>query len=167
MIKLLADGGLIVILLISAGAGLHWIIKRRPKLSVLAPYVIMAGLTSLLVGKLISFWQPESLRPFIKAGVEAGAAYMDNPGFPSDHALLATAVVLAVFMVTPYKKLSLGLMALVAVMSAARVVALVHTPLDIVGGILAGLAGVFWYWKYKSLPELKNITSNRKQHTVQ
>lgn len=167
MIKLLADGGLIAILLISAAAGLHWIVKRQPKLSVLAPYVIMAGLTSLLVGKLISFWQPETLRPFMKAGVEAGAAYMDNPGFPSDHALLATAVVLAVFMMTPYKKLSLGLIVLVAVMSIARVVALVHTPLDIAGGILAGLAGVGWYWKYKNLPGIKAQTNNRKQHTVQ
>lgn len=149
MIQLLADGGLVAVVLIAAIAGVYWVVKTKPNLSNLAPYVIMAGLTSLLFGKLISFWQPEALRPFMKIGAEAGAAYMDNPGFPSDHALLATVVVLAIFMLTPYKKLSLGLMILTVVMSIARVVALVHTPLDVAGGMVAGLVGVVWYIRYK------------------
>jgi membrane-associated phospholipid phosphatase len=79
--------------------------------------------------------------------VAPGAAYIDNPGFPSDHALLATATIVAVYAFTKNRTVTLFLMVLLLIMSIARVVALVHTPLDIVGGILAGLAGSLWYKK--------------------
>lgn len=151
MIKFFADGALLVILAVSAAAAVFWVLQEKPKLSKLVPYVLMAGLTSLLAGKLLSFWQPSSARPFELLGREAGAAFMNNPGFPSDHALLATVVVATLFMLTPYKKLSIGLALLVVAMSIARVLALVHTPLDVVGGVVAGLAGVVWYVRYKRL----------------
>lgn len=149
MIQLFGDGGLIAVLVISAAAGGLWFLKARPNLAVLAPYIIMAGLTSLLVGKLMSLLPVQSARPFVEQGVQAGTAFINNPGFPSDHALLATVVVLAVYVLTPYKKLSYGLMGLTLCMCAARVIGLVHTPLDIVGGIAAGLAGGVWYLKHK------------------
>lgn len=149
LVRLFADGGLVAILLVSAGVGVYWILKKKPKLSVLAPYVIMAGLTSLLFGKLISLLPIHDVRPFIVKGVEAGAAYINNPGFPSDHALLATVVVMAVLVLTPYRKTAYALIALMLLMSTARVLALVHTPLDVAGGIVAGLAGVVWYVKHK------------------
>lgn len=41
-------------------------------------------------------------------------------------------------------------MVLACVMGVARVAALVHTPLDIVGGIVAGLAGAIWYIQMKN-----------------
>lgn len=148
-VDLFADKGLIVILLIAVLAGIYWVVKTRPNLQQLAPYVVMAGLTSLVFGKIISLLPIQTARPFVEKGVEAGAAFIDNPGFPSDHALLATVVVLAVYFLTPFRKLSYGLMALVVLMCAARVMALVHTPLDIVGGILAGVSGTVWYLKHK------------------
>lgn len=148
-VKIFADWGLIAILLISVAAGVYWVFTKRPKLMLVAPYAVMAGLTSLFVGKLISLLPVHEVRPFVQRGVEAGAAFIDNPGFPSDHALLATVVVLAVYMLTPYQKLSIALMVLVALMCEARVLALVHTPLDIAGGIGAGLVGIVWYLKQK------------------
>lgn len=148
-IRLFADGGLIAIVLVSAIAGFYWLVKTKPKLSVLLPYIGMAGLTSLLVGKLMSLLPVHEARPFLEHGVQAGAAFINNPGFPSDHALLATVVVTAVYVLTPYRKLSYGLMVLTVLMCIARVLALVHTPLDIVGGIVAGLSGSVWYLKHK------------------
>lgn len=148
-VDLFADKGLIVILLIAVLAGIYWVAKTRPNLQQLAPYVVMAGLTSLVFGKIISLLPIQTARPFVEKGVEAGAAFIDNPGFPSDHALLATVVVLAVYFLTPFRKLSYGLMALVVLMCVARVMALVHTPLDIAGGILAGVSGTVWYLKHK------------------
>lgn len=108
----------------------------------------MAGLTSLLVGKVLSLlYQPAIARPFLELGVEPGAAYIDNPGFPSDHALLATVVVAAVYALTRNRKFAAVLGVLVLIMCIGRVLALVHTPLDVAGGVLAGLAGVLWYKK--------------------
>lgn len=145
LLRLIADGTLVLILLVS-GPVILWSIRNR--LSSALPVLIMAGLTSLVVGKLMSLlYQPAVARPFIALGVQPGAAYIDNPGFPSDHALLATATVLALYMVTRNKKLAGAMTLLVVVMCIGRVVALVHTPLDVVGGVIAGLAGYFWYKK--------------------
>lgn len=149
MLRFLADGSLLLILGISAAAGLVWLIREKPKWQTCLPYVLMAGLTSLTIGKLMSFWQPTTVRPFVEKGVEAGAAYIDNPGFPSDHMLLAVIVVVTVYFLTTYRKVGYLLAVMVLVMAAARVGALVHTPLDMLGGLMAGLAGSWWYIKRK------------------
>ncbi len=149
MLGFLADGTLFLVLAVSGLAGLVWLIRERPHWQTWLPYVLMAGLTSLTVGKLMSFWQPSSVRPFVEQGVEAGAAYINNPGFPSDHMLLAVIVVATVYFLTSYKKLTYLLALVVLVMAVARVAALVHTPLDMLGGLVAGLAGSWWYVKRK------------------
>lgn len=145
LLKLIADGTLMVILLISAPIVL---IAIRKKFWVYAPVLVMAGLSSLLAGKIMSLlYQPAVARPFLELGVQPGAAYIDNPGFPSDHALLATVAVVAVYMVTRNRKLTILLGTLVLIMCIGRVTALVHTPLDVIGGVVAGLAGILWYRK--------------------
>lgn len=149
IIKLAADG-LLVVIAVCGVAALLWGISRRNILQEY-PYAIMAGLTALFVGKLLSLlYQPAIARPFLEKGVSPGALYMNNPGFPSDHALLAGVIILAVYALTPYKKLSYILGALAIIMGIARVLALVHTPLDITGGFVAALAGGLWYMARKS-----------------
>ena len=144
MLRFLADFTLIIIVAVSGATLLYDGIKhgawRR------YPYLIMAGMTSLLVAKLMSLaYQQSDERPFVLQGVAPGAAFIDNPGFPSDHALLGVVVVLGVYMLTGRRTLSLGLAGVVAVMMVARVLALVHTPIDIIGGLIAGLVGGLWY----------------------
>lgn len=144
-IKFAADGLLAVIVLVGGVA----LLKAIPKNKILTyyPFAIMAGLTALLIGKLMSLlYQPAVARPFLELGVAPGALYIDNPGFPSDHALLGGVVALAVYALTPYRKLSILLGITVLVMGTARVLALVHTPLDVVGGIIAALLGGLWYF---------------------
>jgi membrane-associated phospholipid phosphatase len=147
LIRFAADGMLLTIFFIAAIAGVYWLRHQTKKDIVrLAPIVIMAGMTSLLLGKLLSLvYQPDTARPFVEKGLEAGAAYINNPGFPSDHALLAVVLVSALWFVAQYKKLAVVLAVLVVVMCIARVLALVHTPLDVAGGIVLGLAGTVWY----------------------
>lgn len=144
LIKFLADYLLIIVLLVGAGALLVGT-SLRTKVQAY-PYVIMAGLTSLLVGKLMSLlYQPEAARPFVEQGVTAGAAYIDNPGFPSDHVLLATVVALAVIILVKKRWLSVLMVVAVLAIGLGRILALVHTPLDVIGGLVAGLSGGIWY----------------------
>lgn len=144
VIKFLADYLLIILLLVGAVALLVGT-SMRTKILVY-PYVVMAGLTSLLVGKLMSLiYQPEAARPFVEKGLAAGAAYIDNPGFPSDHVLLATVVALAVVVLVNKRWLSVLLVAMVVAIGIGRILALVHTPLDVIGGLIAGLSGGIWY----------------------
>lgn len=144
-LRLIADGTLILIVAVSTPIILLWL---RRDTWVKLPVLIMAGLTSLLVAKIMSLmYQPAIARPFQELGVQPGAAYIDNPGFPSDHALFATVVVIAVYIATRNKRLLFVLAAFVVVMSLGRVLALVHTPLDVIVGILAGISGSIWYRK--------------------
>lgn len=146
MIRFLADYTLIIILVISGGTVL-WHSVRYKKWRY-TPFMIMAGLSSLLVAKIASIaYQPTAVRPFIERGVAPGASYIDNPGFPSDHALLGGAALLAMYVVTRNQRLALVVLLLFIAMIAGRVIAMVHTPLDIAGGVLAALVGGIWYLK--------------------
>jgi len=143
-IRLIADGLIIPIVL--AGAWALWAYVPKTEKYTKYSYALMAGLTSLLVAKLLSIlYQPNTERPFELLGQKAGALYLDNPGFPSDHALFVTVIVLAVWALTRKKKLSLLLAALALLVCVGRVLALVHTPIDVAAGVAAGLIGSLWY----------------------
>jgi undecaprenyl-diphosphatase len=106
---------------------------------------ILVGLVALLFAKTISLLY-QGQRPFEALGVQPGAAFLPNPGFPSDHALLVFAVTFIVWASTKNKPLSAVLLALSILVAVGRILALVHTPADIAGGILcAFLAAVCMY----------------------
>lgn len=108
--------------------------------------VIMAGLSSYVLAKFIAFaWQPSARRPFEDMGVEAGASSLNNPGFPSDHALFATFLVYAVWYLTKSTRLTVVMVVLAILTMLGRVLALVHTPLDVIGGFVIASVGAIWY----------------------
>jgi len=108
--------------------------------------IILAGLTAFLFAKLIgTVYQPELMRPFETLGVDPGASFLDNPGFPSDHMLFVTAIVCAVWAETRMKKTTLVLAAMALLVGVGRILALVHTPADVIGGVLIAMLGALWY----------------------
>lgn len=144
VVKLIADGLVIPIALLGAYA-LIFKIPGDKRFDAYAR-ILMAGLTAFLVAKLLgAVYQPAGERPFELMGVSAGASYLNNPGFPSDHMLFTTAITLAVWFETRQKKLTILLAVLTALVGLGRVLALVHTPLDIFGGLLVALIGAIWY----------------------
>ncbi len=150
LIRIAADGMMIPIILIGAYA----LVFKIPKGQRLKSYslILMAGMTAYLFAKLIgSIYQPAGVRPFELVGTAAGASFINNPGFPSDHILFATAITCAVWFMTKQKILTWILIALIIVVGIGRVMALVHTPIDIIGGILIALLGSLWYLNDKKL----------------
>ena len=145
LIRFLADG-LVIIVALLAAYGFLWKVPQK-KWFFWGWRVVAAGLTSYVTAKIIAhFYQPETMRPFEKLGVEAGAAFLPNPGFPSDHALFAMFLTLAVWYATRSKGLAIIMLVLTVIMGVARVLALVHTPLDVVGGFLIACVGIIWYY---------------------
>lgn len=143
-IDFLADGMLAPIILLGA-VSLIVMVPNSKKIAVYS-HIAMAGLTALLVAKFMAVvYQPSTARPFELLGINPGASYIDNPGFPSDHALLAMAVLFAVWYGVRNKWLTLFLAICVALVCIGRVLALVHTPLDIAGGLFAASVGALWY----------------------
>lgn len=144
IIRIIADGTIVPVVLI----GIYALIFKIPKGQRLQAYsrVLMAGLTAYLFAKLIgSVFQPSSVRPFELLGTAAGAFFLNNPGFPSDHTLLVTAITCAVWFETRQKVLTAILVVLVATICVGRVLALVHTPADVIGGVVIALIGALWY----------------------
>ncbi len=144
LIKLIADGTVLIVVAI----GVYALIAKIPNDRRYMAYarILMAGLTAFLIAKLMAtLIQPASERPFEVLGVSPGAAYLDNPGFPSDHALFVTAITLAVWFETKARSITAILVVLVILVGVGRILALVHTPLDVFGGVLAALLGAGWY----------------------
>ncbi len=76
-------------------------------------------------------------RPFVVGHFTPLIPHAADNGFPSDHTLLASAVAATVFYFN--KRLGLLLFVLALFVGAARVLAGVHHPMDIVGSFLAVL----------------------------
>lgn len=144
LIRLIADWSMLPIIVIAAYA-LIFKVTRSNRYEVYAR-IVMAGLTAYLVAKLLgAVFQPSLLRPFELLGTEPGASFLNNPGFPSDHALFATFLVIAVWYATRSKALVLALGTFTLLMGIGRVLALVHTPLDVIGGYIIACSGLLWY----------------------
>ena len=144
LVKIIADGLVVPIVLIGAWA----LLFKVPTQNRFKAYsrTLMAGLTAYVFAKLIgSIYQPELQRPFELLGVEAGASFLNNPGFPSDHVLFCMALTLAVWFETRHKKVSILLAVLTLLVAVGRVGALVHSPLDIIGGVIIASLGAVWY----------------------
>lgn len=159
-IQLIADGAVFPVMLIGAYA----LIAKVPSEHRYAAYcrILMAGLTTYLFAKLLgTIYQPAMERPFELMGVAPGAAYLDNPGFPSDHTLFVVAILLAVWFETKHKWLTAIVAFFALLVCVGRVAALVHTPLDIAGGILVAVVGAAWYL---TAPAALKATRRRPGH---
>ncbi len=155
IVRLLADGLIVPIVLI-AGYSLLFLIPKGERLDAYRR-IFMAGLTAYLIAKLFgAVYQPSMERPFELLGAAPGASYLPNPGFPSDHALFTMFLTLAVWFETRHKKIAILLLILTLCMCLGRVMALVHTPLDIVGGLVAALTGAVWYFGGSSSQEVRS-----------
>lgn len=163
LVRIIADGVVVPIVLLAAFALLMYVPKGKRRIEVYSR-ILVAGLTAYLLAKLLgSVYQPAEMRPFELLGVAAGASYLNNPGFPSDHALFTTFLTLAVWFETGKKKLSLVLAGLTLLVCVGRVLALVHTPLDVIGGIMVACVGSLWFLEdYKKTIPISIRRKNKK-----
>jgi membrane-associated phospholipid phosphatase len=147
LIRALADFSMIPLLLV-AGYGLLF---KASKVGRYDRYVkvVMAGLTSYWLAKVIgNVWQPTDKRPFEHMGVDPGASYLGNAGFPSDHVLFAAFLTLAMWYAVRRPMWTLTMALLTLTIAVGRVLALVHSPVDVVGGLAIALLGAVWYVDY-------------------
>lgn len=165
LIRFIADYAVIAVVLIGAWA----ILFKVPKGQRFKAYsrILMAGLTAYMLAKFVAaIYQPSDLRPFELLGVNPGASYLDNPGFPSDHALFVTAILCAVWFETRMKKVTIILAVLVLLVCVGRVVALVHTPFDVIAGVGIALIGALWYSNQpRTINDKREKHGNGKSHS--
>jgi len=161
IIQLLADG-LIVPLVLLAGYALLFRVPSKHRFEIYSR-IIVAGLTSYLIAKLLgSVYQPSAARPFELLGALPGASYLDNPGFPSDHALFTAFLTLAVWFQTKQRAIATVLAVLTLLIGAGRILALVHAPIDVIGGIVIAGIGALWYIQPRNSHLKQSMAKNAK-----
>lgn len=136
IIRIMADGLVVPVVLVAA-----WVLLRTPRKQWwehLSRAIVM-GLVALWSAKIMGLFYREGERPFMILGVHAKAAYLNNPGFPSDHVLFVFSITFVVWAITKNKAWSLTLFILSVLVAIGRVLALVHTPVDVAGGFVAAL----------------------------
>lgn len=161
IVRIIADGAVIPVVLIGA----YMLVFKIPRGKRFEAYcrILMAGLTAYLIAKFAAaLYQPSIERPFELLGVEAGALFLNNPGFPSDHALFVTAITCAVWFETRNKIVTTVLTGLVILICVGRVLALVHTPADVIFGVIIGLVGALWYLEGRTSARIKRPLRSRQ-----
>lgn len=101
---------------------------------------LVGGTIALVLLKIVSglYFDP---RPFTH-GVPSLISHVADNGFPSDHATLGLFAATLVVLVRP--RLGAGLVAIALLVGVSRVLAGVHSPIDIVGGVVIGMVSAYF-----------------------
>jgi len=120
------------------GLVVAWLrVGRSYKLQFIAA-VIVAGIAALVLSRIAGklYYDP---RPFVSHHTKPLIAHAADNGFPSDHALLTMTLTAVTYFYS--KKVAAGMLVLTTIVGAARVLADVHSPIDIGGAWLIGIIG--------------------------
>lgn len=93
----------------------------------------LSGILSIIISRISSLFIYNP-RPFVINHLTPLIPHVPDNGFPSDHTLLSMWVAVVVFSFN--KKLGILLMLISITVGVARVLALVHHPIDIIGSIV-------------------------------
>jgi undecaprenyl-diphosphatase len=121
--------------------------------------IITAGVIAVILDKLSSklYYDP---RPFVTHHLKPLVTHAADNGFPSEHTLFTiTLSTVLIFYRPKLAKLSFALALLVGI---GRIAAHVHSPIDIIGGIIMGLAA--GYGGYYLAPRLIKLRSKKAQN---
>ena len=124
--------------------------------------IIVSGIIAFILSRIAGKIYYDK-RPFVREHIKPLFYHKPDNGFPSDHALLTgTLTAIAYFY---NKKWATVMLIPTILIGIARVLARVHSPLDIAGGWVFGIIGSFagyylveWYFKRrsdKSIPSVK------------
>ncbi len=139
--------------------GWVWLKTARSKKIEMAAAVITAGILALIISRIAGklYYDP---RPFVSHDVKPLIAHAPDNGFPSDHALLSMTLTAVIYYYSRYW--AGAALVLTLVVGASRVLAHIHSPIDIAGSIIIALVSAyagFWlvskYFPDKTQPETR------------
>jgi len=114
--------------------------SKKKKIFILSLFTLP---TAFIIAKILSslYYSP---RPFVVNHFTPLIDHAANNGFPSDHALLSFTLASIVFVFNRKWGVALFLMGLA--ISASRMYAGIHSPVDIIGSLLIGTIVSFIYY---------------------
>lgn len=143
-----------LILAVAAGVTVAWFLAPKVNQLRFALSVVAAGVIALVLSRIASrlYYDP---RPFVTENVKPLFDHAADNGFPSDHSLLAMALTASTYFFN--KRLAGIMLVLTVLIGVARVLAKVHSPIDIGGAWIIGVIGaaasfylVKYFWTHRS-----------------
>jgi undecaprenyl-diphosphatase len=109
---------------------------KKQMLLATAMAIVLAVILDKIAGKL--YYDP---RPFVSHHLKPLVAHAADNGFPSEHSLFGAVLAVLVYIYRP----RVGAVALAAVLAVgiARVAAHIHSPIDIIAGLIIGATAGF------------------------
>ena len=125
-------------LFVVLGIGIAWLKTNKDTKVQFIVATIIAGVIAFILSRIASklYYDP---RPFVTQHVKPLISHAADNGFPSDHALLTGMLTAITYFYN--KKVALGMLVLTVIIGVARILAKVHSPLDISAGWLFGVIG--------------------------
>ena len=125
-------------LFVIVGIGIAWLRTTKNLKVQFLVATIIAGAIAFVLSRIASklYYDP---RPFVTEHVKPLISHAGDNGFPSDHALLTGTLTAITYFFN--KKNALGMLVLTVIIGIARILAKVHSPLDIGTGWLFGVIG--------------------------
>lgn len=155
-------GAKYLIFIIGLAAIVLALLKYREKRWRFIGAIVAAGIISVVLAKLAGklYYHP---RPFVVENIKPLIAHANDNGFPSDHTTGSAVIATIVYLYN--KKVGLIFFVLAVVVGLGRIGAHLHSPIDIIGGLLVGIfagwAGVALIGKF-----LPAKSSERQRQTV-
>lgn len=112
---------------------------RKQRIKLLTT-IIAAGIIAYILSKILGklYYDP---RPFVSQNITPLIPHSADNGFPSEHTWFTATIAACLYMFSKqYGKLAF---VVVIIVGSARVLAHVHSPIDIVGGIAVGIAAAY------------------------
>lgn len=127
----------LVFIIALAGLG-YWARLNKNKKIQLALRVVAGVIAALILAKIAGklYYHP---RPFVVNHLKPLVSHSNDNGFPSEHTTVA--MVLSTVLYFYRRRLGAALFVLTLLVGLGRIWAHVHSPLDILGGLIIGLAG--------------------------
>ncbi len=127
-----------VFLLVILGLAIAWLPTDKETKKRFVVATILAGGIAFVISRIAShlYYDP---RPFVTEHVKPLIPHAADNGFPSDHALLTMTLTSITYFFN--KKIAGVMLIFTIAIGLARILAKVHSPLDIGGGWVFGIIG--------------------------
>jgi undecaprenyl-diphosphatase len=143
MNALAAFAGKYLIFILALAAIIIALLSERTVRNSIIRLALLAFPTALLMAWVAGLLYYHT-RPFVVEGVQPLISHQPDNGFPSDHTLLAMVSSGVLFVHNRKAGLLLGILGIL--IGIARVIAKLHYPIDILGGIGIAIASVGISW---------------------
>jgi undecaprenyl-diphosphatase len=143
MNALAAFAGKYLIFILALAAIIIALLSERTVRNSIIRLALLAFPTALLMAWVAGLLYYHT-RPFVVEGVQPLISHQPDNGFPSDHTLLAMVASGVLFVHNRKAGLLLGILGIL--IGIARVIAKLHYPIDILGGIGIAIASVGISW---------------------